>query len=162
MLNWQTIGETIEINGQKLLKCSNYSPIINYMCRKGRAYLKYEFLFNFIKNLQKKKICWLWNLFLTHILSSEIVREWIPSKKIFNLYRDSNVCEVCRSLRSRWLRIWTPMHLDQNSGIQNDRQKCKFWLYYYFILSNFQLYYYIISTLLSNMCLLVMINNEVN
>ena len=40
MLNWRTIGETIEINRQKLSKCSNYSPMLNYMCRRGRAYLK--------------------------------------------------------------------------------------------------------------------------
>ena len=40
MLNWRTIGGTIEKNGQKLLKCSNYSPVLNYMCRRGRAYLK--------------------------------------------------------------------------------------------------------------------------
>ena len=30
MLNWRTIGGTIEVNRQKLLKCSNYSPIVNY------------------------------------------------------------------------------------------------------------------------------------
>ena len=40
MLNWRTIGGTIEINWQKLLKCSNHSPMLNYKCRKGRAYLK--------------------------------------------------------------------------------------------------------------------------
>ena len=40
MLNWQTIGGTIEINRRKLLKCSNYSSMLNYMCRKGRVYLK--------------------------------------------------------------------------------------------------------------------------
>ena len=40
MLNWRTIGGTIEVNRQKLLKCSNYSPIVNYTCRRGRAYLK--------------------------------------------------------------------------------------------------------------------------
>ena len=28
MLNWRTIGGTVEINGQKLLKCSNYSPFL--------------------------------------------------------------------------------------------------------------------------------------
>ena len=55
-LNWRTIGATIEINKQKLLKCSNYSPMLNYMCRRGRAYLKKEFLINFITNIQKK-IC---------------------------------------------------------------------------------------------------------
>ena len=27
MLNWRTIGGTIEINGQKLLQWSNYSPM---------------------------------------------------------------------------------------------------------------------------------------
>ena len=37
MLNWRTIGGTIEINRQKLLKCSNYSPMLYYMCRTGRA-----------------------------------------------------------------------------------------------------------------------------
>ena len=40
MLNRRTIGGTIEINRQKLLKCSNYSPMLNCMCRRGRAYLK--------------------------------------------------------------------------------------------------------------------------
>ena len=40
MLNWRTIGGIIEINGQKLLKHSNYSLMLNYMCHKGRAYLK--------------------------------------------------------------------------------------------------------------------------
>ena len=54
MLNWRTIGENIEINGQKLLKCSNYSPMLNYMCRRARAYLKQEFILHFIKNIQKK------------------------------------------------------------------------------------------------------------
>ena len=28
MLNWLTIGGTIAINGQKLLKFSNYSPML--------------------------------------------------------------------------------------------------------------------------------------
>ena len=28
MLNWQTIGGTIEKNGHKLLKCSDYSPML--------------------------------------------------------------------------------------------------------------------------------------
>ena len=28
MLDWGTIGGTIEINGQKLLKCSKYSPML--------------------------------------------------------------------------------------------------------------------------------------
>ena len=37
MLNWRTIGGTIEMNKQKLLKCSNYSPMLNYMCRRGDA-----------------------------------------------------------------------------------------------------------------------------
>ena len=32
MLKWWTVGGTIEINGQKLLKCSNYLPMLNYMC----------------------------------------------------------------------------------------------------------------------------------
>ena len=40
MLNWRTIGGTTEINGRKLLKCSDYLPMVNYMCRKGCAYLK--------------------------------------------------------------------------------------------------------------------------
>ena len=40
MLNWRTIGGTIEINRRKLLQCSNYSPMLNYMCCRGRAYLK--------------------------------------------------------------------------------------------------------------------------
>ena len=40
MLNRRTIGGTIKINRQKLLKCSNYSPMLNYMCRRGRAHLK--------------------------------------------------------------------------------------------------------------------------
>ena len=39
ILNWRTIGGTTVINGQKLLKCSNYSPMLN-ICRKGRAHLK--------------------------------------------------------------------------------------------------------------------------
>ena len=34
MLNWRTIGGTIEINRQKLLKCSNYSPVLNYTRKK--------------------------------------------------------------------------------------------------------------------------------
>ena len=42
--------------------------MLNYGCRKGRAYLKYEFIFNVIKNIHKK-ICRLRNLFLTYILS---------------------------------------------------------------------------------------------
>ena len=40
MLNWRTIGGTIGIYKQKILKCSNYSPMLNYICRRGRAYLK--------------------------------------------------------------------------------------------------------------------------
>ena len=56
MLNWRTIRGTIEINGQKLLKCTNYSQMLNYMCRRGRAYLKQKFLLNFIKNIQKKNL----------------------------------------------------------------------------------------------------------
>ena len=56
MLNWRTIEGTIGINRQKLLKCSNYSPMLNYMCRRGRAYLKQEFLLNSIKNIQKKPV----------------------------------------------------------------------------------------------------------
>ena len=40
MLNWRMIGVTIDINRQKLLKCSCYSPMLNYMCRRGRAYLE--------------------------------------------------------------------------------------------------------------------------
>ena len=52
MLNWRIIGGTIEMNRQKLLKCSNYSRMLNYMCRRGRAYLKYEFLSNFIRNIE--------------------------------------------------------------------------------------------------------------
>ena len=87
MLNWRTI----EINGQKILKCSNYSPMLNYMCRRRRAYLKYEFLLNFIKNAQKKN-CRLRNLFLRYILSFEIIRKWIPSNKTLYLYRDSKRC----------------------------------------------------------------------
>ena len=50
MLNWQTI----EINGQKLLKCSNYSPMLNYMCRRGRAYLKNRNFYKISLNIQKK------------------------------------------------------------------------------------------------------------
>ena len=30
MLNWQTIRGTIEINEQKRLKCSNYSPYLKF------------------------------------------------------------------------------------------------------------------------------------
>ena len=56
MLKWRTIEGTIGINRQKLLKCSNYSPMLNYMCRRGRAYLKQEFLLNSIKNIQKKPV----------------------------------------------------------------------------------------------------------
>ena len=41
------------------------------MCYRGSIYLKYEFLFNFIKNIQKK--CGQRNLFLTHILSLDII-----------------------------------------------------------------------------------------
>ena len=55
------------------------------MCRRGRAYLKYEFLLNFIKNIQKK-IYRLQNLFFTHILLWDIVRKWIPSDKICSTY----------------------------------------------------------------------------
>ena len=40
MLNCRTIGGTIKINGQELLKYSNNSQMLNYMCRGGRAYLK--------------------------------------------------------------------------------------------------------------------------
>ena len=40
MLHWRTIGGTTEINSQKLLKGSNYSLILNYMCRRGCVYLK--------------------------------------------------------------------------------------------------------------------------
>ena len=65
-LNWRTIGRTIEINRRKLLRCSSYSPMLNYMCRRGRAYLKSELLINFIKSIQKI-ICRLRNLFLTLI-----------------------------------------------------------------------------------------------
>ena len=74
------------MNRQKLLKCSNYSPMLNYMCCRGHAYLKSEFLINFIKNIQKK-ICRLWNLFLPHILSLDVIRKWIPSKLNFFTYR---------------------------------------------------------------------------
>ena len=70
---------------------SNYSPMLNCMWCRRRAYLKQTFLLNFIKNIFKK-ICRLRNLFLTHILSSDIVRKWIPSHKIFYLYQDSNLC----------------------------------------------------------------------
>ena len=39
---------------------SNYSPMLNYiyiyMCCRGRAYLKQEFLLNFIKNIQQKNL----------------------------------------------------------------------------------------------------------
>ena len=42
------------MNGQKLFKFSNSSPMINYMWRRRRAYLKYEFLLNFSKNIKKK------------------------------------------------------------------------------------------------------------
>ena len=34
------LGGNIEINGPKLLKSSNYSPMLNYRCRKGSVYLK--------------------------------------------------------------------------------------------------------------------------
>ena len=40
MLNWRSIRGTIEMNSQKLLRCCNYSPMLNYMCRRGGAYLK--------------------------------------------------------------------------------------------------------------------------
>ena len=30
--------------------------MLNYMCRRGRTYLKYEFLINFIKNIQNKNL----------------------------------------------------------------------------------------------------------
>ena len=40
MLNWGTIGGTIEIKRRKLLKCSNYSPMLNYICRRRHVYLK--------------------------------------------------------------------------------------------------------------------------
>ena len=52
MLNWRTIEGTSEINGQKLLERTDYLP--NYMCRRGRAYLKWAFLYNFIENVQTK------------------------------------------------------------------------------------------------------------
>ena len=35
MLNWRTIGETIEINRQKVLKYSNYSPMLNDRVDRG-------------------------------------------------------------------------------------------------------------------------------
>ena len=60
--------------------------MLNYLFRKGHAYLKKKFLFNFIKNMQKKHFCRLQNLFLTPILSLDIVREWIPSKNIFSTH----------------------------------------------------------------------------
>ena len=111
MLNWRTIGGTIEINRQKLLKCSNYSPMLDHMCRRGRAYLKQECLINFIKNIQKK-ICRLRNLFLTHILSLDVIGKWIPSNKIFYVYRDSNLCPTYLSIpTSHDATYWTNDYL---------------------------------------------------
>ena len=56
MLNWRTIGGTIEINRQKLLKCSNYSPILNYICAVEDALI-----------WNRKKICRLRNLFFIYL-----------------------------------------------------------------------------------------------
>ena len=40
-----------------------------------------------------------------------------------------------------WVEFGPPTHLYQNSEIENSREKCTFWLYYEFIMSNFQIYY---------------------
>ena len=65
MLNWRTIGGTIET--------INYSLMLK------------EFLINFIENIQKKN-CRIRNLFLTNILLLDVTRKWIPSNKFFFTY----------------------------------------------------------------------------
>ena len=71
MLNWRTIGGTIEINRKKLLKCSKYSSLLNYVSSRTR-------LFGIGIFIQIQKNIWR-NLFLTHIWVEFGTREFTKS-----------------------------------------------------------------------------------
>ena len=78
MLNWWTIGGTIEINGQKPLKCSNYSLMLNWYAVEDGLICNENFYWISLK-MYEKNLSTAEFILDTHILSLEIVRKWIPS-----------------------------------------------------------------------------------
>ena len=81
--------------------------MINYMCRRGRAHLKQEFLLNFIKNIQQQNLSTAEFILYTKISYTSL--KWIPSNKIIYLYRDSNMPYLSHYLQATTLSTRPPI-----------------------------------------------------